>query len=257
MPHIGAKIPQKEDDIRPRKCHQQIRHSIKSGPSSGPTIGPMHNRAAKNGICWVVMVLSAMLASSHGDSYGRRPAEEVVKAHIGPPGLANSIFPPYASNTYHKGVRNELTSHTYHNQTKIVGEKHTKEQALAKSAEKAQESPKKGLKIATINVTSWSPKIVRLMSFLAATDDILLIQEHHKIRRRDMKTGPYIIAGFAPAQKTVQTKQGRGWHTSGGVAIVVRDDLYYEKDRNIPQQGLNWAAIQIKLRHQPKVGVIP
>ena len=130
MPHIGAKIPQKEDDTSPRNYQQKKRHSIKFGPSSGPTIGPMHNRAAKNGICWVVMVLSAMLASSHGESYGRRPAEEVVKAHIGPPGFANSIFPPYASNTYHKGVRDELTSHTYHNQTKVVGEKRTPKSKL-------------------------------------------------------------------------------------------------------------------------------
>ena len=42
-----------------------------------------------------------------------------------------------------------------------------------------------------------------------------------------MKTGPYIIAGFAPAQKTVRTRSGRGWHTSGGVAILVREGQTY------------------------------
>ena len=82
--------------------------------------------------------------------------------------------------------------------------------------------------------------------------DILLIQEHHKIRRKDMKTGPYVVAALAPAQKTVPTKKGRGWHTTGGVAILVRETLCYERDRCIPQQGLNWAAIKIRLRKHPK-----
>ena len=67
-----------------------------------------------------------------------------------------------------------------------------------------------------------------------------------------MKTGPYVLAAFAPAQKTVPTKSGRGWHTSGGVAILVRETRYYERDRFTPQQGLNWAAIKIRLRKHPK-----
>ena len=66
-----------------------------------------------------------------------------------------------------------------------------------------------------------------------------------------METGPYIIAGFAPAQKTVRTKSGKGWHTSGGVAILVRDNLYFEKDKHIQQHGLNWAAVKIRLRRKP------
>ena len=66
-----------------------------------------------------------------------------------------------------------------------------------------------------------------------------------------MKTGPYIIADFAPAQRTVRTKSGRGWHTTGGVAILVRDNLYFEKDKHIPQQGLNWTAVKIRLRKRP------
>ena len=89
------------------------------------------------------------------------------------------------------------------------------------------------------------------MAKLAKEYDILLIQEHHKIWERDMKTGPYIIAGFAPAQPTFPTRSGKGWHTSGGVAILVRENLYFEKDKHIPQQGLNWAAIKIRLRKKP------
>ena len=85
---------------------------------------------------------------------------------------------------------------------------------------------------------------------MAPEFDILLIQEHHKIRRKDMKTGPYVLAAFAPAQTTMPTKKGRGWHTTGGVAILVRENLCYERDKFIPQQGLNWAAIKIRLRKQ-------
>ena len=90
-----------------------------------------------------------------------------------------------------------------------------------------------------------------MITKMANEYDIILIQEHHKFRRRDMKTGPYIIAGFAPAQRTVRTKNGKGWHSSGGVAILVRDNLYFEKDKHIPQQGLKWAAVKIRLRKQP------
>ena len=68
-----------------------------------------------------------------------------------------------------------------------------------------------------------------------------------------MKTGPYILAAFAPAQKTVPTQTGKGGHTSGGVAILVRETLKFERDRYIPQQGLNWAAIKIRLRKNPKL----
>ena len=85
---------------------------------------------------------------------------------------------------------------------------------------------------------------------MSAEFDILLIQEHHKVRRKDMKTGPYVLAAFAPAQRIVPTKSGRGWHTTGGVAILVRNTLYYERDKFIPQQGLNWAAIKIRLHKQ-------
>ena len=81
--------------------------------------------------------------------------------------------------------------------------------------------------------------------------DILLIQDYHQMRKRDMKTGTYIIAGCTVAQRTVPTKSGRGWHTTGGVAILVRDNLYYERDKHIPQQGLNWAAIKVRLRKKP------
>ena len=84
-----------------------------------------------------------------------------------------------------------------------------------------EDTTQKGLRIVTINVASWSPKIVTYMTLLVKEYDILLIQEHHKIREKDMKTGPYIIASFAPAQRTVPTRNGKGWHTSGGVAINI------------------------------------
>ena len=93
------------------------------------------------------------------------------------------------------------------------------------------------------------------MSKLARVYDIVLIQEHRKIRAKDMKAGPYIIAGFAPAQRTTMKANGKDWHTSGGVAILVRENLYFEQDKHIPQTSLNWAAIKIRLKkppHQPK-----
>ena len=89
------------------------------------------------------------------------------------------------------------------------------------------------------------------MAKLAKDIDILLLQEHHKVRQKDMKTGPYSIASFAPAQRTVPTRNGKGWHTCGGVAILVRDNLYFEKDKCIQQKGLNWVAVKIRLRKQP------
>ena len=139
----------------------------------------------------------------------------------------------YTSNMYSNGVRTEPEQHTIVNQVR-------------------EDKTLKGLRIATINVTSWSPKIRRMVTNMSGEFDILLIQEHHKLRRKDMNTGPYVLAAFAPAQKTVPTQDGRGWHTSGGVAILVKPTLYYEEDRFIPQQGLNWAAIKIRLRKHPQ-----
>ena len=122
---------------------------------------------------------------------------------------------------------------------------HKKPQSNVKTNIVKEETDKKGLKIATINVTSWSPKIISMISKMSKEYDIILIQEHHKFRKRDMKTGPYIIAGFAPAPRTVRTKNGKGWHSTGGVAILVRDNLYFERDKHIPQRGLSWAAIKL------------
>ena len=139
---------------------------------------------------------------------------------LGPPGLANPYLPSYKSSIYDKQtkVRTERKHNVYVNKPK-------------------EDITQHGLRVATINVTSWSPKIITMISKMAKKIDTLLIQEHHKIRKRDMKMGPYVIAGFAPAQKTVRTKNGRGWHTTGGVAISVRGNLYYEKDKHIPQHG--------------------
>ena len=78
--------------------------------------------------------------------------------------------------------------------------------------------------------------------------EIVLIQEHHRLRSRDMETGPYIIAGFALAQRTVKKANGKDCYTTAGVAILVRENLYFERDRHIPQSALNWVAIKIRLK---------
>ena len=154
---------------------------------------------------------------------------EVAKVKgLSPPGLAHEAMPPYKS-------------HIYQNKH------HIKPQSNVKTNIVKQDTDVKGLRIVTINVTSWSPKIITMINKMAKEYDTILIQEHHKFRKRGMKTGPYIISGFAPAQRTVRTKNGKGWHSSGGVAILVRDNLYFERDKHIPQQGLNWAAIKIRL----------
>ena len=78
------------------------------------------------------------------------------------------------------------------------------------------EKPTTGLRIVTVNVTSLSPKIITYMATLAKKYDIVLIQEYHKTKARDMKTGPYDIAGFAPAQRTTsKPKEQIGTHREG------------------------------------------
>ena len=159
---------------------------------------------------------------------------EVAKVQgLSPPGLAHAALPPYKS-------------HIYQNKQYIKPQSNVKTNIV-----KVDTDVKSGLRIVTINVTSWSPKIITMITKMAKEYDIILIQEHHKFRKQDMKTGPYIIAGFAPAQRTVRTKNGKGWHSSGGVAILVRDNLYFERAKHNPQQGLNWAAIKIRLKRQP------
>ena len=151
---------------------------------------------SKCGFSILMLLACAMLANRHGEmSHGYD--EKACHFKLGPPGLPNPHMPSYDSNLYAKSVRDELTHHTY--------EKPIKEDTTLS-----------GLRIATINVTSWSPKIQRMIVHMYSEFDILLIQEHHKRRKRDMKTGPYVLAAFAPAQKTVPTQDGRGWHTSGG-----------------------------------------
>ena len=168
------------------------------------------------------------MANSGEDTYGRLREAEVTSIKVlGPPGLANPYLPSYKCNIYNKQtrVRTEPKHNLYANKPK-------------------EDTTQHGLRIATINVIPWSTKIITMITKMSEEFEILLIQEHHKIRKRDMKTGPYVLAGFAPAQKTVRTKNGRGWHTTGGVAILVWGNPYYEKDKLIPQQGLNWAAIK-------------
>ena len=117
----------------------------------------------------IMLLVWAMVASGHSgvQTYGRQPENEVIhKMRLGPPGLMNPYMPSYESNTYKDGVRNELTNHTYAHQIK-------------------EDKTLNGLRIATINVTSWSPKILRMIAYMSGEFDILLIQEHHKLRRKD------------------------------------------------------------------------
>ena len=177
-----------------------------------------------------MFIICFALTTSHTaeHSYGRQPDSEVAKVkRLSPPGLGHECMPP-------------CRSHLYNNSQKVRREpqKNTKANVVK------EETTQNGLGIATINVASWSAKIITMVGTVSKEFDILLIQEHHKIRKRDMKTGPYVIAGFAPAQRTIRSKSGRGWHTSGGVAILVRDNFYFEKDKHIPQQGLNWTAVK-------------
>ena len=109
-----------------------------------------------------------------------------------------------------------------------------------------EEKTENGLKSITINVTSWSPKIKTYMIKLAKEYDIVLIQEHHKLRAKDLATGPCIVAGFAPAQRIILKPNGKDLHTSGGVAIFVRHHLYFEKDKYVPQSGRTWAAVKMR-----------
>ena len=182
-----------------------------------------------------MFIMCFALATAHTaeHSYGRQPDMEVAKVKgLSPPGLGHQCLTSYRSHLYSNNIRSAPNKNIKANIVK-------------------EDTVQKRLRIATINVTSWSPKIVTCMSILAKEYDILLIQEHHKFRAKDMKTGPYIIASFAPAQKTVPSKNGKGWHSTGCVAILVRDHLYFEKDKHILQHGLKWAAVKIRLRKQP------
>ena len=64
------------------------------------------------------------------------------------------------------------------------------------------------------------------MATLAKEYDIVLIQEHHKTRAKDMTTGPYVIAGFAPAQRTTLKPNGKDWYTPGGCHIGARQPVF-------------------------------
>ena len=91
---------------------------------------------------------------------------------LSPPGLTHSALPPYKS-------------HIFQNKQHVHPPSNVKENVV-----KEEGDTKRGLRIVTINVTSWSPKIITMITKMANEYDIILIQEHHKFRRRDMKTGP-------------------------------------------------------------------
>ena len=99
-----------------------------------------------------IFIIGLAIATAHTaeDSYGRQPHLEVTKVKgLSPPGLAHECLPSYSSNTYFKGVRTEPKQNTIANQIK-------------------EDKTLNGLRIATINVTSWSSKIIRMISHMAA-----------------------------------------------------------------------------------------
>ena len=125
-----------------------------------------------------MFIICFALATAHTaeNSYGRQPDTEVAKVRgLAPPGLWHQCIKPYRSHLLKDGYRYEGTKNIEPNIIKV-------------------ENPTAGLRIATINVTSWSPKIVTYMAKFAKEYDIIPIQEHHKMRATDMRTGPYIIA---------------------------------------------------------------
>ena len=127
--------------------------------------------------CHIITVLCALVAMADGQIWRERHTEVAPIRTLSPPGLVNSYCPPYKSHLY--------------NHKKL--EKHVHPKNNVKANIVKEESDMKGLRIVTINVTSWSPKIQTMITKMAKEYDIILIQEHHKFRKRDMKTGPYII----------------------------------------------------------------
>ena len=114
------------------------------------------------GISTIILLLCVLLASGHGE-LNQRGVEKASFFTLGPPGLTNPHMPSYKSLIFDKKqVQTELTQHTVKNPIK-------------------EDITLKGLRIATINVTTWSKKIQRMITYMYAEYDILLIQEHHKI----------------------------------------------------------------------------
>ena len=144
-----------------------------------------HSSGAKRGTCQLLFALiCACIAMADGHGWRDRKSEVASIKTLSPPGLVNSYCPPYKS-------------HLYKNNTQ---EKHIKPESNVKVNTVKEETDIKGLRLVTINVTSWSPKIITMISKMSKEYDIILIQEHHKFRKRDMKTGPYII-GASPLHK--------------------------------------------------------
>ena len=114
-----------------------------------------------------MFIMCFALATAHTaeHSYGRQPDMEVAKVKgLSPPGLGHQCLTPYRSHRYRNNIRNAPNKNIKPNFVK-------------------EDTVQKGLRIATINVSSWSPKIITLMAKLAKEYDILLIQEHHKIQK--------------------------------------------------------------------------
>ena len=101
----------------------------------------------------------------------------------------------------------------------------------------------KFMDIITVNITTLSDSA---RSWLASqTADIILIQEHRCLTRRQfgMIIGFEVI--FSPARRTMLS--GRGWESSGGVAILYRrNGLYIIKDRWVKSKGHAWVSIRFQ-----------
>ena len=99
----------------------------------------------------LMLLMCAVLSTAHtGEtSYGRQPHMEVAKVKgLSPPGLTHEAMPPYKSHLYQD-------------------KQHIKPHSNVKTNIVKVDTDVKGLRIVTINVTSWSPKIITMISKMA------------------------------------------------------------------------------------------
>ena len=151
-------------DISPYSIHgcRNVQHS--TNESSRSDFRTANSGKSNCRFSILVLLACVMLASGHGEM-SQGTIDKACHFTLSPPGLVNTHMPSYDSNIFSKGVRKELTHHTIENPVK-------------------EDTTLAGRKIATINVTSWSNKIQRMITHMHSEFDILLIQEHHKFRKK-------------------------------------------------------------------------
>ena len=103
---------------------------------------------ARHGKCHIITVLCALVAMADGQIWRERHTEVAPLRTLSPPGFVNSYCPPFKSHLYKSNKH----------------EKHVKPESNVKINIVKEESDNKGLRILTINVTSWSPKIQKMIT---------------------------------------------------------------------------------------------